>query len=70
MNCGSEDRLAQQNLRILEGLTNRTIPEWLFSCRFPTQLSLPASCPNATIVKERPTKKETHLVYTLGMHYK
>jgi len=40
MDIGSKDRLALQNLQILEGSTNKTIPEWLFPYRFPTNQRL------------------------------
>jgi len=37
MNIGSKDHLALQNLQIPVGSANRTVPEWLFPCQFPSR---------------------------------
>jgi len=64
MYIGSKDCLASQNLQIPEGSTNRTIPEWLFPCRFPTKQRHTASRPDAKLVTEVSTK----LINTTNAH--
>jgi len=68
MDVGSKDHLALQNLQIPVGSTDRTVPEWLFPCRFPTQQRHTTSRPDAILVTEMPTKKKITQMSTLGMH--
>jgi len=48
--------LALQNLQIPDGSTNRTILEWLFPRRFPTNQRLTASRPGTILITEISTK--------------
>eukprot|EP00983_Pelagomonas_calceolata_P071735 1151380-Pelagomonas_calceolata.AAC.2 len=56
MDIGSADRLALQDLQILERSTNRTLPKFTFLCRSSDEQRLTSSHPGAISV---PMKKVT-----------
>ncbi len=73
MDIGSKDCLAFQDLQIPVGSTNRTVPEWLFPRRFPSEQRLTTSRPDAILVIDMPTTKaitylEDYQMSTADMH--
>eukprot|EP00983_Pelagomonas_calceolata_P091502 1157554-Pelagomonas_calceolata.AAC.1 len=65
MNIGSADRLALQDLQIPEHPTNRTLPKYTFTRRFPDKQRLTSSRPDAILVVPVKECRGNHFWYLL-----
>eukprot|EP00983_Pelagomonas_calceolata_P131956 1161825-Pelagomonas_calceolata.AAC.11 len=69
MDLGSNDRLAQHNLKIPAHASNRIIPPYLFPCNFPQRSRLTSSRPDAILISPYQAEPTSSFPSSSCSHY-